>query len=60
MDNNTRHKWTEKELKGNNEECIKILQLIFTDCSIFSIKMIVDRYNTLCNNQSGWNRKRLA
>jgi len=63
MENNSKHKWTEPELRvvcsicqlhKNNDECIRILQVIFTDCSIFSIKMIVDRYNTLCNNQTGW------
>ena len=63
MENNAKHKWTEKELRvvcsicqleENNDECIRILQLIFTNCSIFSIKMIVDRYNTLCYCQTGW------
>jgi len=63
MENNTKHKWTEKELRvvcsicqleENNDECIRILQLIFTNCSIFSIKMVIDRYNTLSNCQTGW------
>jgi hypothetical protein len=47
MENNIKHKWTEKELRvvcsicqlqENDNECIRLLQLVFTDCSIFSIK----------------------
>jgi hypothetical protein len=63
MENNNKHKWTENEfrvvcsicqLRQDDEECIQLLSLIFTDCSPFSIKMIVERYNTLSNNTTGW------
>ena len=62
MDKN-KHKWTENELRvvcsicqlhSSDDKCIELLQIIFTECSEFSIKMIVKRYNTLCMDKSGW------
>jgi hypothetical protein len=55
--------WTEEDLKivcsvcqnfKNNDDCERILQKQFTNRSQFSIKMIVNRYNTLSENKSGW------
>jgi hypothetical protein len=63
MDNNNRHKWTENEFRvvcsickmnNNNTECEKLLKFIFPTCSKYSIKMIIDRYNTLITDRVGW------
>jgi len=60
MDNNTRHKWSDNELlvvcsicklTENNDERIRILQLIFPNYPIFSIENIVNKYDNLLTNR---------
>ena len=61
MDNTMKHKWSDPELKvvcsicqltENNEDRIRMLQLIFPDYSMLSIETIVIKYNYLFNNKS--------
>jgi len=63
VNNKRKHVWSEEDIRivcsicqkiKNNKECEQKLSIIFQDCSRFSIKMIIDRYNTLNDPKDGW------
>jgi hypothetical protein len=63
VNNKRKHMWTEEDIRivcsicqknKDNKLCEQKLSIIFQDCSSFSIKMIVKRYNTLNECKDGW------